>query len=536
MLRRSTVIIISISFILFLIRLFICQQPYSADIFSYDFYVYTNLAKNIFKDFNFTAHWCLDNPIKYPPLFSVLIYFVTIFTKNSIVSIQYINAFSSSFCLVPLFLLVRDVLNKKLAVLAVIFMTCYYGIQRPCSDLFVDYLFSFLTITICWLTWRFPKTKRLAYFILLGILIGLAYLTKYMGGIYCLVSAVSIFCYFIRQHDGLKIGLRMISFLLLGFLPIFIIYQSIFYEGKYHGVSDIGTCTFFDGNYKYEKKLIYNLDSKGTEFELLSSHKNDSVLTFCVKHPRLVWNKYVNGFKRLPFLFGSQSANIYFVIQGVFLILLGFFMFHYQWYDSIVPIFLFVLTAMGIPVYYSDTRYLLPFMPLYFVLWLFIINGAWVFIETKVVNNRKFYQSSAFIIYVLLILFYSADCYDKEILFFKKESGHIKEYLQAASWIKEDSKGVSGGIKIMALGTALAYLTDASLIALPAADEYQKIVSFALLMNVNYVILDREEIDREIGRGVYLPLMKGLLANPHLRMVYQDQDHRHPLVILKVLI
>ncbi len=538
--RRSTIIIILVSFILFLIRLNVCQHLFP-DIFSYDFYGYIKLTRNIFNDLNFSVRWIQDNPIKYPPLFSILTGLVNFLTKDDVVSMQYINAFSTSFILVPLFFLVRNLLNEKSAILTVIFITYYYGIQSPCYNLRADYFFSLLTITICWLTWKFSLAPRPLYFFLLGCLISLAYLTKYLAILYCPVVAIVIFCVFMRHCRGLRTSLKMVSFLMLGFLPIFIIYQAIFYGHRYQKVSDIGTYTFFDGNYRYEGRNFVKLNPEGTEFEYETNYKNNNVLVFCIHHPKLLWGKYVEGFKRMvrmltvtmfPLTSRTQSINIHFSIQEALIVLLILSMLYYKRHDKIALVLLFVLIMLGIPIYYTDPRYPMPFMSLYFILWLFVINIFFDYLNTKIINGHKnVLKFLASAIYIFFIFVYSMNCYRGEVSFLESKRTPPKEYLQAASWIKEDSKKALGNIKIMAWCNALAYLADVNFIRLPLTEGEQRIVHFAVLKKVNYIIL----VKTEIGQNRYQSLVKNISEDSHVRMVYRNQIFQNAVVIFKIL-
>ena len=146
-------LVIAIAFLVFFIRLSLCSHlKMEAINKGYDFYGYIELAKNIFNRLDFTVNWELDSPLKYPPLFSILIYLLSYFLKNFVSSIQFLEVFGASFCIIPLFLLMRSISNTFLSLLAVIFTIFYFGI-RPCVELHSDCFLCFLIITICWLVW-----------------------------------------------------------------------------------------------------------------------------------------------------------------------------------------------------------------------------------------------------------------------------------------------------------------------------------------------------------------------------------------------
>ena len=66
-----------------------------------------------------------------------------------------------------------------------------------------DYFFAFLTITICLLIWEIliGQKPRMIYFFLAGLLVSIAYLTKFAAILFLPVNAISIF-YFSLQDCG----------------------------------------------------------------------------------------------------------------------------------------------------------------------------------------------------------------------------------------------------------------------------------------------------------------------------------------------
>ncbi|MDE2027697.1 MAG: glycosyltransferase family 39 protein [Candidatus Omnitrophica bacterium] len=110
---------------------------------------------------------------KYPPLFPIILYIVHFFTGDFIAAIQYINIFSISLCLIPLYFLVKNMLNVYSALCAVFFTSCFFAFYA-CAFLWPDYFFSLLIITICWLVWNALTRQRAktVKFFLAGILNG----------------------------------------------------------------------------------------------------------------------------------------------------------------------------------------------------------------------------------------------------------------------------------------------------------------------------------------------------------------------------
>lgn len=545
MFGRPAKVIISISFVLFLAILFKNQVSHPEMIFSNDFYGYTELGKNIFHELNFLVRWELDNLLIYPPLFPILIYIINFFTKNPLVSIQYLNAFSASFCLIPLFLVTRKLLNNISAFLVIIFMIYYFSLNKPCYLPYIDYFFTFLTIIVFWLYWGVltEGNHKARHFILVGFMIGLTYLTKYHGIIYCLWTSILIFYFFRHNHYGIGYILKKISFLMLGLFPLVIIYNSFLYVNSRHQqVYDSASVGFFDGMGGAARESNM-LNPEGTEFKLLSDCHKFTIVSFCMKYPRSILRSYRINLKKtfefmtqavFPFKF-VEKPGLYITIQCILVVLILITTIYYKRRLSILYIFLFFSTVLFIPFFGVYERYLIPFIPFYFLLWLSGINALFNLFE----DNRKF-KNFRYIVKLSVILFATVLVYSYALKFHKAVFPHgqkkecpYKEYFRAAGWIKNDSKNKTGRAKIMSVKTTFAYLTNSYFIALPYEHSWERVIRFALMRNVDYIILDKKALlqKREDQWG---HLTKTIPQNSHLRLSYVDTVDDNIITIFKI--
>ncbi|HTZ11367.1 MAG TPA: hypothetical protein VMD04_03170, partial [Candidatus Margulisiibacteriota bacterium] len=415
-------IIICTGFVLFLLISFLGQATYPEIVWSNDFFGYIELGRNIFNKLSFVVHWQLDNPIIYPPLFSILTHLLTLFTKNPLISIQYLNAFSASLCLIPLFLVTKKLLNNFSAFLVTIFMVYFLAQNRPCYFPYIEYFFTFLTLTVFWFIWDLltRENKKAASFIFLGILISLAYLTKYHGIIYCLWAVILIFCFFRQGHYGLKVILKRISFLVLGFLPLFITYHTLLHiNGRDEEAGDAGVFLFMDGIKGDREHQIYMLNPGGREFNYLSDCRSFTAFSFCSKYPELVQRRYVEGLKStlrimtrcvFPFKF-AEKKYFYIITQFILLFLTMAAWLKDKYRLKIIVVSLFASTALLIPLYLYQVseKYLIPFMPFYFILWLLGINGLYNAFQdnTKFVNLKRFARLLIIALTIILACNYS---------------------------------------------------------------------------------------------------------------------------------
>jgi hypothetical protein len=576
-------VVIYISCLVFLLRLYACRYLYP-DFDAMDYYGYAELAKNIFHHLDFTVRWELDQPVQYPPFFSILAHLVTYLTKNFVISIQLISIFSASFLLIPLFSLVRSILNIYSASLAVLFAVYYFGIQ-PCHLLTMDFFFSFLIIVICWLVWDTltHHSRQAGRYVLAGFLVSMAYLTKFSSGLVFGYAAIaSILYYFARSQRDFGGGVKMSVWLLLGAAPLMMAYHLLLGPAHQKQIPNIAAYAFLDGNYMFEKgwhyreEKISELNPQGTEFSHIERLKSGHEMDLLLSEPLYLFAKYLwgldkmtqqmtfsvlpggyipntkfinispNGIKVFDALkddgwhsilrevsaqevvvnpdygltketvrlkAGHDSGKVWkilsqyrnsrkvinFLFQGAFLILLVISGFYYRWHYNLMHIVFFTMGLVLIPLYSISERYLMPYSLPYFVLWLFILNAGYGVIAGEI-KDKNFLRNIVLIVFASLFLIYFVDSckqYHQRFRYFKLAGERNAGWLQVASWIKKDARHLPRRAKIMACSdNYVSYLTDSDYIRLPyVISDWNKIVNFAALKNVDYIVVDLYNLD-----------------------------------------
>jgi hypothetical protein len=573
----SGAVIVCISCAVFLLRLYACRYIYPLYT-GMDYYGYLELAKNIVHHLDFTVRWELDQPLRYPPFFALMAYVLTCLTKNFMTSIQLISVFSASFLLIPLFFLVRNILNVTSASFAVLFAIYYFGI-KPCYMPNMDFFFSFLNIIICWLIWDTLTlhSRQAGRYVLAGVLVSMAYLTKFSGVVFGVAAIASILYYFVRSQGDFRRGLKMSVWLLLGAAPLVTTYQLLLNHNSPKQSPSIAAYAFFDGNYQFEKGWYYReekmseLNAAGTEFGHIDLIKSGNEFDFLLREPLFVFDKYLWGLDKItqemtfsvfpggyipnsrftqigpngntvfhhlmddgwsgilreasskevvvnPYYdltkesvrnkaghdfdkvwkildrFRSLRKMINFLFQGAFLVLLVLSGFYYRWHFHLMHILFFTFGMVLVPFYLIQERYLTPFMPLYFVLWLFILNAGFSVIK-KEITDKTFLRNVVLTAFASFLLMYSADTYKQTEHFVRvsRVAGIRKgEWSQVASWIKKDFRHPSKRMKIMACGNNyISYLTDSDYIRLPyMIYDWNQVLNFAALKKVDYIVVD----------------------------------------------
>ncbi len=535
---RSAKIIISIVFVLVLSALFKNQSPYPEIIFSNDFYGYIELGKNIFNGNNFLVRWSLDNLIKYPPLFSILIYILTYFTKDPLVSIQFLNAFSAGLCVVPLYLVTKKLFNRLSAFLAVAFMVYFLGLRKPCFNPYLDYFFTFLTITVFWFLWEILSNENAKprHFVLAGMLISITYLTKYHGMIYAVLAVILIFSFFKHKKYRLNAILKRISFLFLGLLPLVILYHFIlFINSRHQQVSNSMNVLFFDGINRLDNKNKI-LNPEGNEFKLVSDYQRFTVASFCIKNPHLVLNNFVDNLKIafkymtkmvFPFAF-AKKGNFYLIIQYILAVLVLIALTYYKRRLNIIYILSFASVVLFIPWFVIILRYLMPFVPFYFLLWLAGMNTLFNLVKGKI--SKEIAKFFAFILSTVLIFSYSSKFY--KVIRSPGQDNPYKEYFAAAEWINSN-KTKSKRPKIMSFKATLPYLTDSKYILLPYEESWERIIRFALAKNTDYIVLDKKSLLAREDQWDHL--IKVPAQDPRMLLMYEDRTEENSIMIFKII-
>jgi 4-amino-4-deoxy-L-arabinose transferase-like glycosyltransferase len=516
-----------------------------------DYYGYRELARNIFQRLDFTVRWELDALLRYPPLFPMLAHLVTFVTGDFVRSIQYLNMFSASFCLVPLFLLVRKILNTYSAVLAVVFSLCYFGL-RPCYDLRSDQFFCLLVITICWYLWTIlnDKEQRNWKYFIAGLLISLAYLTKHSGLLFCLFGSASIFYWFSRQKDGRKKAATSVAFLFLGATPLVVGYHLlVLHSSRNATVLSDSAYTFFDGNAIYEggqqfrERTMRELDPAGREFSYISFLKKNSTLSFIIQHPGFMFRKCIWGMKlvarmivlRAFSLANTASGALIVGLGSVFLLLVAAGGLPFRSRPGFVHVLLFASTIALFPlVHVYDERYIMPFMPFYFVLALFGVNAVCGSIGPRI-KSRLFRTSLGVAFFVLLCFVYvkNGSSGARHDYAASTAPGQYDEFVQTASWIRNDARHAAKRIKIMSRYTAISYLADSEFIILPYTLDWDKIIDFAVSRNVDYIVIDQAYLSR-FRPDQWNYFKNATVPRAHVQMIAGSKVNDNLIWILKL--
>ena len=297
----------------------------------------------------------------------------------------------------------------------------------------------------------------------------------------------------------------MVAFLFLGAGLIFSSYQLLLYNNsKSAKAINISEYVFFDGNYYYEggrplrDGKVYGLNQEGTEFSYVSFLKTHSIREFLYENPKYVFHKGIWAINQTayqlililcPFLDQSNDLSIFPYVFLFFPIIAGGML--TRWSAKIMHILFFVSIIFFTGFFSFIFRYIYPFVPLFFALWLYAFYTVFLYIEEAMVGyGRMIFKCFCVCMVVIFMLVYFIYGYQS---FLSQKADKHKDYLAVSSWVREDSSKMFKRIKMMSRQSPFAYLTDSEFIRLPITDSFEKVLKFASLKHVDYIIVPKDD-------------------------------------------
>lgn len=197
-----------IYFLFVTIKIFLTQL-YIFPPVSFDSYQYLKMSNSFFHGENFLIDGLPSH--KYPPLYPIVISPSNIFNDAILVnrSILIINSFLSSLIIFPSFLLSKEFLKTKKAIIISTFILLLP--MNFCFSflIFSENLFFPIFLTSIYFLYKSIKTEEKKYMIYTGFFIGLCILTKY-SSFSALPAILIIFsiCYFFKYYESQKPDLK----------------------------------------------------------------------------------------------------------------------------------------------------------------------------------------------------------------------------------------------------------------------------------------------------------------------------------------
>jgi hypothetical protein len=173
-------------------------------------------------------------------------------------------------------------------------------------------------------------------------------------------------------------------------------------------------------------------------------------------------------------------------------------------------------------------------MPLYFVLALSGVGAVYGSIGQRI-KPRLFRTSIGVAFFVLLCCLYLMNGYRgaRHDYTASTAKGQYEEFLEAASWIKNDAQRSAKRIKVMSRYTAIAYLVDSEFIILPYTLDWDKIIDFAVSRHVDYIVIDEAYLSR-YRSDQWNYFRNTTMPRAHVQMVAGSKVNDNMIWIVKI--
>lgn len=172
--RNIKIFLFIILFSAFLVRI-VWIYKFSSQVLTSDPIYYDQTAQSILKGEGYrNGHMFAYRPPIYP-YFLAGIY--SIF-GNSYLPVKIVQAFISIFSCFIMFLLTKRLLNEKAALSSVFLFAFYPPFIRFSGELWTETVFIFLILSVFLFLYKFQESSRLRHGIILGVLLGIASLTR----------------------------------------------------------------------------------------------------------------------------------------------------------------------------------------------------------------------------------------------------------------------------------------------------------------------------------------------------------------------
>ncbi|MAG20221.1 hypothetical protein CL618_02195 [archaeon] len=407
------------------------------------------------------------------PFYSILIGFLYLILKNAELSGRVIAALFGSLLIFPVYLLGKEIYNKKVGLISAFLIAIYPVLIFLSSIVYADSLYYFLVMFGAYFGFIALKKENKWLFFLTGILFALSYLTRVEGGGYLVI----ILGFIISKKNWKKI-LKYGLFLFLGFLiislPYFVFVHGI--TGKWQ-TNAKSTLVF-----QFGKAETYSEEYERNLFELVSDDKirrdvymeqYESVLKPILENPL---NFLKNYFKNL-YIENNDLVKIFPLV--LFLIMFfGIFKSENLFKQSYLAMFV-LYPLLLYPVFFILTRYLVVMVPV-FLIWL----GKGLDEFGKISKKLGYFLILFVVLFSLTGIVMSISHEDYGV------SKEAIEHKEMGEWLKGNGYGEK---IVMGRKAWVAYYSDSKQVYLPY-DNYNEIKKYGCLNDVDLVVLDERFI------------------------------------------
>jgi 4-amino-4-deoxy-L-arabinose transferase-like glycosyltransferase len=439
--------------------------------------------------------------IYWPPFYPLLIGIAWRLLGDLELAGRMVSVIAGSFVVIPTYLLAWHFYGNRVAIISGVLVTFYPRLLFYSTRSLTEAVYSLILMTLIWLLWKGVKEGSIRRLIGVGLLLGVAYLTKPEGIFYLILVLVCLFglrnssgAFDLRQRAAaaivIVVAVGAVSFPYLAYLRhvtgfwtisqkthLAFAYTSPTYRSRYALVNDDGT---WMDNLDPSGKVRVNKDSP-------FRRAADNLPVVIGSAMRSAYNFYFGSLPYLlpPFLIG--------------LVVLG--LFHSSWdaqrWEQELYIALFLgATIAGYSLAIFSSRLMVPFLPL-FLIWAgrgIQVLGDWGLKSLPQVGVARWaaLRQPAVASGVVLAVVFVSLLPEITLAWRKGKWREPVEHKMAGRWIKSND---ADRPFIMAVNPWAAFYAEGRHVYIPKAD-YGAVVVYARRKQVKYLIVSNRYIEK----------------------------------------
>jgi len=404
------------------------------------------------------------------PFYSIFIGLGYLILKNAELSGRLISAIFGALLIVPVYLLAKEIYNKKIGLIAAFLTAIYPVLVFLSSIVYADSIYYFLVMFGAYFGWIALKRDNKWLFLVTGVFFALSYLTRIEGGGYLVI--VFGFIVLFNKKDWKKI-LKYVGFVLIGFLIISLPYFVFIHNETGLWLTNAKSSLVFEfgksnpDSDEHERNFFELVDEDSVRRDVYRE-KYESILKPIFRDPGgFLKNYFKNSF--------IENRELVVIFPLLLFLIMFFGIFKSEGLIKQSYLLLFVLYPLLLyPLFFILTRYLVCVIPI-FIIWM--SKGLE---EINKISKKLGYFAFLLVVFVSLTGIVMSLSHEEFGL-----SKQASEYKEMGEWLKENGYE---GKTIMSRKAWATYYSNSRQVYLPYA-EFDEVERYGCLNNVDLVVI-----------------------------------------------
>ncbi len=481
---------------------------------------YVRLGKNLIDNGKYVFGEDYNRGIFFPPGYPLLVGLFNIFIKNLIVTGKLISLLSSVATIFISYLIGKEIYNKESGLFAAFVCAIHPTLLDVSTMVTTESLFICLLMLSIYVSVLSINNPRFIYFILLGVLTGMAYLTRSEGMLLMLLPFLYLFvtAAYKDKRQFTKIFTTIIIFILIASPYVIFLKKN---TGKFNlsGKSDYLAYLVEQGltgpGLEFDE-LRFSLNKDKTRIKAFTEPYQTSSIHYLIKDKRGFIRKYLSNAK--------EEAD--FILKMLFPLMLPLF---FSFFDrslfkrrKIIFVLCPLVFLLIYPMLFIDERQILLTI-LSFILFLSIgfanapqvVGGLLDYYKIR--RNKVILFFERYIKHIIIVMVVL------RFLQFSPNSNEIPaEHIRAGNFLKRTIPSQYEKLNIMSRMPWVSFYSHARLTSLPYSNPVDVVV-FAKAYNVDYIVIDARTLK---GWEFYSGLINMEKYSEAVELIYEDDSER----------